>query len=115
MALHMLVICYDPSAPRDEGPSRQPEHAALTQEMRANGHHVSGGGLAPLALYGKRVRRKDGKPVVIDGPFAETKEAIGGYFLVDCEEDEALAYAGRIPVDARSWVEVRRMFVYKER
>ena len=109
----MLLIVYDPSAPSDGSPSKQPEHAKLEQEMRARGDYRSGGGLAPVATYVRRVRQQAGGPVTLDGPFAETKEAVGGYFVVNCSEAEALAYAARIPVDSRSWVEVRRLGIYR--
>jgi len=50
----------------------------------------------------------DGKRVVIDGPFAETKEQLGGYFLIDARDlDEAIAIAARIPMASRGTVEVR--------
>lgn len=112
MALHMLAICYDPTVPFDGSPSRQPEHARLGEEMRAKGHYVSGAGLAPLHVYARRVYQRKSKPTIVDGPFTETKETIGGYFIVDCAEDQALDYAMRISVDNRSWVEVRRLAIY---
>jgi hypothetical protein len=57
----MLAIVYDPTLPSDGGPSRQPEHAALEQEMRAKGQYVSGGGLAPVEMWVKNVRQAGGK------------------------------------------------------
>jgi hypothetical protein len=115
MPLFMIAICYDPTIASDGSPSRQAEHARLTEEMRGKGHYVSGAGLAPLDMYAKRVYQRRERPVVVDGPFAETKEAIGGYFIVDCTGEEALEYAGRIPVNNRSWLEVRRAFAYTQR
>ena len=109
----MLLIVYDPSLPSDGSPSKQPEHAKLEQEMRARGDYRSGGGLAPVETYHRRVRQQSGGPVTLDGPFVETKEALGGYFVVNCSEAEALAYAARIPVDSRSWVEIRRLGIYR--
>ena len=109
MATYMLAIVYDPSVPSDGSPSKQPEHAALEQEMRARGIYRSGGGLAPVEYFVKRVR----EGVASDGPFAETKEALGGYYAVECSEAEAMEWAKRIPVDNRSWVEVRLLGVYR--
>lgn len=105
---YMLMICYDPSVPQDpDEPNRQPEHAALEQEMRENGAYAGGAGLFPVEMA-TRVSHKGGEVIVTDGPFAETKESIGGFFVVDCEtSEEALAYAKRISTDNRSWVEVR--------
>jgi len=47
-----------------------------------------------------------------DGPFAVTKEAVGGYYIVECDEAEALAIAARIPVESRSWVQVRPVALF---
>jgi hypothetical protein len=82
--------------------------------MRSRGHHLSGGGLAPQGASTRRVRHERGQTIVTDGPFAETKEALGGYYVVDCSEDEAIEYARLIPVDSRSWIEVRRVGVYQK-
>jgi hypothetical protein len=107
MTIYMLLIQYDPTIPSDGSPSRQPEHAQLMEVMRGRGHHLSGAGLVPFEAFATRVRQDDGHPIVLDGPFAETKEALGGYYIVDCSEAEAMEYAGLIPVEPRSWVEVR--------
>ena len=109
--IYMLMICYDPSAPPD-GENRQPEHAKLEAEMREHGVYVSGAGLWPLEAGGKVVRHDGGEAVVLDGPFAEMKEAVGGYFMVDCDEAEALAYAKRISVGPRGWVQVRQVALW---
>jgi len=54
------------------------------------------------------VRVRDGKPIVTDGPFAETKEVLGGYFLVDCKDlDQAIELAQRIPLVDKGSVEIR--------
>jgi hypothetical protein len=110
--LYMLLICYDPTVPvGPDEPNRQPDHAKLEAELREEGRYVSGGALWPVESA-KNVRVRDGAAVVTDGPFAETKEAIGGYFTVDCDEAEALAIAARIPVDARSWIQVRPVALF---
>jgi hypothetical protein len=54
---------------------------------------------------------RDGKPLTTDGPFAETKEAVGGYYIVDCEEDEAVAIAARIPGEG-GWIHVRPIALF---
>jgi hypothetical protein len=103
----MLMICYDPTAlPEDPPVNRQPEHHKLEIELRERGVYVSGAGLWPVEAA-KRVHNTNGKATVTDGPFAETKEAVGGYYIVDCDESEAVKIAGRIPLEPRSWVEVR--------
>ena len=106
--LYMLLICSDLTKPPDPNDrNRIPEHAALEQEMRNDGKYAGGAGLFPVDAA-TMVRQEGDDVVVIDGPFAETKEAIGGFFVIDCEDkEEAIAYAKRISVDNRSWVEAR--------
>ena len=59
---------------------------------------------------GVRVKVRDGKPTLIDGPFSESKEMIGGYFILDCKtRDEAVAIAGEVPAAEWATVEVREM------
>ena len=108
---YMLAIMYDPTVPSDGSPSRQKIHAALAEEMRAAGQSRGGAGLAPVEAYRKRITLVDGEKVFSDGPFAETKEALGGYFLVECSEQEAMTWAKRIEHDNRSWVEIRAAWV----
>jgi hypothetical protein len=55
---------------------------------------------------------RGGKTLKTDGPFAESKEVLGGYYIVDCSEEEALAIAARIPVERRSWVDVRPIALF---
>jgi hypothetical protein len=113
--LYMASIIYDPTTPPlpDDPKSLQPEHARLEQELTENGQFRAGGGLYPVQ-YGKRVRRRRARePLITDGPFAETKEAIGGVYIYECTGwDEALAIAARIPVDSRSFVEVRPVGIW---
>jgi hypothetical protein len=57
------------------------------------------------------VRVRNGN--VVDGPFAETKEVLGGYYVVECKDAaDAATQAARIPVDSRSWVEIRQLPLY---
>ena len=59
------------------------------------------------------VRIRDGQTVVTDGPFAETKEILGGYFLVDCKDlDQAIEIAERVPVVDRGSVEIRPLVTH---
>ena len=108
--LYMLMINYDPSIPF-EGPLLQPEHASLEAELRERGLFVSGAGLFPVETPGS-FRVRQGKVLKTDGPFAETKEVLGGYYIVDCSENEAIEIAARIPVERRSWVDVRRIALF---
>lgn len=83
------------------------ESTQLTQELHANGQFL---GASPLhsVSTATSVRVRDGKTFVTDGPFAETREQLGGYFLVDAKNlDEAIAIAGRIPSACKGTVEIR--------
>jgi hypothetical protein len=109
--LYMCLISYDPTMPF-EGPVLQPQHAKLEQELRELGVFVSGAGLMPVE-QGASVRIRDGRPLATDGPFAETKEVAGGYYLLDCEtQEQAIEYARRIPTEKRSWVDVRPIALF---
>ena len=83
------------------------EYGALRQELTASGNFVGGSQLHPIATASS-VRVRDGKPLITDGPFAETHEQLGGYFLVEAKNlDEALAIATRIPSAREGTIEVR--------
>jgi hypothetical protein len=87
-------------------------HQALEDEMRAAGTYRGGGGLA-LTPSATTVRFRNGRPVVMDGPFAETKEHFGGFYVVQCETvEEAVAYAQRIPGIENRAIEVRAITHY---
>ncbi len=110
--LYMLMICYDPTMPPIASEQNlQPEHHKLELELRERRLFISGAGLWPVEAA-KSVRKRGGRTMTTDGPFAETKEAIGGYYIVDCDEAEALATAARIPVETRSWVQVRPIALF---
>ena len=83
------------------------ESTELAQDLAANGHFVSANPLQPVSTA-TTVRVREGKKQVTDGPFAETREQLGGYFLVDAKNlDEAIAIAGRIPAAKWGTVEIR--------
>ena len=83
------------------------ESAHLAQELNAEGKYLGCGPLQPVATAAS-VRVREGKRVVTDGPFAETREQLGGYFLVDARDlDEAIGIAERIPGARVGTVEVR--------
>ena len=80
---------------------------AFDNDMRASGHCIASEALQPVSSA-TTVRVRNGKVSVTDGPFAETKEALGGYFLIEARDlDEALEIAARIPSAATGSIEVR--------
>jgi hypothetical protein len=83
------------------------EYFALADDMRAKGSYVTGAPLRPVATA-TTVRVRDGETVVTDGPFAETKEQLGGYFLIEASSfAEACDWAAKIPAARYGSVEVR--------
>ena len=107
---YMLLIYFDDAwdkLSRDERQRIYWEQMKLADELRANGQYLAGAPLHP-ASTATSVRVRDGKPLLTDGPFAETREQLGGYMLIDVKDlDEALAIAARGPVARLGTVEVR--------
>jgi hypothetical protein len=83
------------------------EYFALTDSLQDSGNYVLGAPLQPTATA-TSVRVKDGQTLVTDGPFAETKEQLGGFYLVEANDaDEAISFAARIPGARYGTIEVR--------
>src|SRR5438093_3005395 len=83
------------------------ESAQLAQEIHASGQYLAAAPLHPVSTA-TSVRMRDGKRLVTDGPFAETREQLGGYFLIDARDlDEAIGVAARIPGARKGTVEIR--------
>jgi hypothetical protein len=88
------------------------EYGAFTQSIVQSGHFKAGDGLQPTSTA-TTVRVRDGKTLTTDGPFAETREQLAGYYLVEAKDlDTALAIAARIPGAKTGSVEVRPVMVY---
>lgn len=83
------------------------ESAQLAQQLKSAGHYLSANPLQPVATA-TSVRVRSGKRLVTDGPFAETREQLGGYFLIEAKDlDQAINIAGRIPGARLGTVEIR--------
>ena len=83
------------------------EYGKLREELQANGQFVGGSQLAPTSTA-TSVRVRDERQLVTDGPFAETHEQLGGYFLIEAKDlDEAIGIAGRVPSARMGTIEVR--------
>jgi hypothetical protein len=104
----MLLIYLDEQALDDtERAQCYRESTQLAHQLATAGRYVAAAPLAPSATA-TSVRVRAGKRVVTDGPFAETKEQLGGYFLIDATDlEEAIAIAARIPMARRGTIEVR--------
>jgi hypothetical protein len=106
MPQYMLLICPPVDVPP---PGRLERWQAYTDSLIADGAMLTNGRLQGVDTA-TTVRIRDGETVISDGPFAETKEYLGGFYLVDCPDlDAALAYAARMPLDDYGSVEVRPM------
>jgi hypothetical protein len=101
---YLMIVKATPMSERGEFPPDAAQMfadmAAFNNEMIAAGVMLDGAGLKPSS-HGKRIRFEGrGNPIVTDGPFAETKELIAGYWIIQCKDmDEALGWARRVPFD----------------
>jgi hypothetical protein len=105
---YMLLIYMTEDAMTDaEREACYKDSAQLARDLHASGQFVSANPLLPVS-QATSLRVREGKRLVTDGPFAETREQLGGYFLIDAANlDEALAVASRIPAAKKGAVEVR--------
>ena len=89
------------------------EYTAYTQSIVQSGHFKAGDGLQPTSTA-TTVRVRDGKTMTTDGPFAETREQLGGYYLVEAKDlNAAIELAARIPGAREGSIEVRPVMIYK--
>ena len=108
---YMMLICRDEkiwsALSVQERQAVYAETYALAEELRARGQYVAGHPLHPSSAA-TSVRVREGKPLITDGPFAETREQLGGYMIIDVDNlDDAIAVAARIPLARTSTVEIR--------
>jgi len=110
-----MLLMYADESKGPQTPEEQDAHTpetwfALMKEMKAAGVLVSNNGLSPVA-NATTVRVREGKTLITDGPFAETHEQLGGFFLLNCKDlDEALRWAARIPSAKLGSIEVRPLW-----
>ena len=109
---YALLICQDESvaSTSEEETARLAAYGAFVEQMGARGVLRGGERLRPTASA-TTVRVRHGDVVIADGPFAETKEQIGGFFIVDCADiDEAIEVASKIPSALNGTIEVRPLW-----
>jgi hypothetical protein len=114
---YLLTLFGDESRYAELTPEQQAEGMkawdSYTRDAIDAGVHLGGEGLQPSATATTVKIQESGEPIVSDGPFAETKEQLGGYYLLDCRDlDDALAWARKIPMPGGS-VEVRPVMDYE--
>ena len=113
---YLLMICADEAGEarvREAAMGKMmKEYFDFTQDAKDKGVYLGGNALRPTSTA-TTVRVRDGKTMTSDGPFTETKEQIGGYYLFECKDlDEAIAWAARIPGASYGSVEVRPIRVF---
>jgi hypothetical protein len=110
--MRYMLLIYEPESiwttmSQEETGKIFGEYMAFTEGIRQSGHYVAGAPLQPTPTA-TTVRVKAGKTVTTDGPFAETREQLGGYYLIEAKDlDEAIAIASRIPAARTGAIEVR--------
>jgi hypothetical protein len=112
--MQYLLLIYETEAGRQnvDRSGMMEEYGKFTKSIIASGNFKAGDALQPTSTA-TTVRLKDGKPVVTHGPFAETREALLGYYLVEAKDlDQALEIAGRVPSAKIGAIEVRPIMVY---
>jgi hypothetical protein len=110
----LLIYTAESSSPPDAAAAAAESQAynAFTEDIKARGIFEAGEALHPTSSA-TTVHVRDGETVATDGPFAETKEALGGFYLVDARDlDEAIELAAKIPAAAHGSIEVRPIWEY---
>ncbi len=117
--MQYAMLIYDEDGSRPEPPTEafkemMAGYFALSEEVQANGMFQAGAGLQGVDAA-TTVRVRGGKIATTDGPYAETKEQLGGFYLLECKDlDEAIEYAAKIPTAAFGCIEIRPVMVYDQ-
>ena len=113
MKYMMLVYLDEQAMSESEREHCYVESAQLARELSANGKYLASGPLYPVAMA-TSVRVRNSRRLVTDGPFAETREQLGGYYLIDANDlDEAMSIAERIPAAKVGTIEIRPVLEIK--
>lgn len=112
----MIAISTDEKAQAKATVEQQKEmtaaYMAYNDELKKAGVMVHGDGLLPTSK-GARISYKEGRRVVVDGPFSEAKEVLGGYYIINvASREEAIEWAGKCPGARHAGVEVREVMVF---
>jgi hypothetical protein len=115
--MQYLLLIYDPekaweTMPEAERNKLLGEYMTFTDDIKKSGHHKAGEALQPVHTA-TTLRVRDGKTAVTDGPFAETREQLGGYYLIEAKDlDEATKIAARIPSARIGCIEIRPIMTF---
>ena len=109
--MQYMCLLYDEERPNENMEEVMQAYGAFNQEVIAAGVLVGGEALEPPSTA-TCIKVRDAKTITTDGPFAESKEQLGGYYLLECENlDEAVKWAAKIPVALNGTVEIRPIMV----
>jgi hypothetical protein len=112
-----LCLIYDNeqtlfTMPKGEMDAFMGEYFGFTEDIKKSGHHIAGEALKPVSTA-TTIRMRNGKLSTTDGPFAETKEQLGGFYLIEAKDlNDAIQVASRIPSARTGSVEVRPVEVF---
>ncbi len=112
---YALLIYYDDALYAQMTPAEQDQNMAAYNAFGAEANDVMRGGEALMpASTATTVRVRAGQQLVTDGPFAETKEQLGGFYILDCPDiDAAIAFAAKIPDAVRGSIEIRPVMAFE--
>jgi len=117
--MRYLCLIYDDeklwaNMPKEQADAMFGEYFSFTEGIKQSGHYVGGEALQPIQTA-TTVRVRNGKVSTTDGPFAETKEQLGGYYLIDAKDlNDAIQVASKIPSARVGSVEIRPIQVFNE-
>ena len=107
MKYMMLVYLDEQALSESEREKCYVESAQLARDLNSRGNYLAASPLHPVSTA-TSVRVRDGKRLITDGPFAETREQLGGYYIIEAKDlDEAISIAERIPVARLGTIEIR--------
>ncbi len=115
--MQYLLLIYDDekvweAMPKEQSDAMFGAYMQFTKDVKASGHFVAGDALQPVHTA-TTVRVRDGKLTTTDGPFAETREQLGGYYLIEAKDlDEAVKIAAKIPSVTVGSIEIRPIQTY---
>ncbi len=114
-----LCLIYDDekrshSMSKSEGEAIMGEYFGFTEDIKKSGHYLGGNALQPVRTA-TTVRVRSGKVSTTDGPFAETKEQLGGYYLIEAQDlNDAIQVASKIPSSRMGSIEVRPIMEFNQ-
>ncbi len=117
--MNYLCLIYDEEKklagmPKSESDAFMGEYFAFTEGIKTSGHYVGGNALQPVHTA-TTVRVRNGKMSTTDGPYAETKEQLGGYYLIEARDlNDAIQVASKIPSARIGSIEVRPIMVFNQ-